>query len=294
MYYIVYGILYAFSLLPLGMLYLFADLAYVIIYYIAGYRKGIVMANLERAFPEKSPEERKKIAKQFYRNFTDTFIESVKLISAGRKFVEKHSTGDFELVRELAAKGHNINLMAGHQFNWEFANLLFSIHSPLPFVAIYMPINSKALDRVFLKLRARFGTILISAQQFKNRRTEVFRERYMLALAADQNPGNPANSFWMNFMGHPAPFVMGPAKGALLQNAVVVLTGMHRVKRGHYHFSIQLITDDVKKHTAAELTYMYKTALEKIIRDDPANYLWSHRRWKHAWKPEYGEVLDIR
>ncbi len=292
MYYIVYGILYAFSLLPMAVLYLFSDLAFFILYHLSGYRKKVVMDNLERAFPEKSPEERKKIAKQFYHHFTDTFIESLKLISAGKKFLDSHATGDMELINDLAARGYNINLMAAHQFNWEYVNLYFSAYSPIPFVGIYMPLNNKIFDRIFLKMRGKFGSNLVSAQQFKHKRNEVFRERYMLALAADQNPGNPANSYWIKFMGHPAPFVMGPAKGAVLQKAAIVMTGMHRVSRGKYHFSVHLIMEDVTGHSPQELTVLYKNALEKVINEDPSNYLWSHRRWKHAWKPEYGAVME--
>ena len=36
----------------------------------------------------------------------------------------------------------------------------------------------------------------------------------MLALVADQNPGNPANAFWFNFFGKAAPFVRAPESGA--------------------------------------------------------------------------------
>jgi KDO2-lipid IV(A) lauroyltransferase len=80
MYYIVYGLLYLLSLLPLKVLYLLSDLAYIILYRITGYRKTIVFQNLDIAFPQKTHQEKKIIAKKFYRNFCDTFIETIKLI----------------------------------------------------------------------------------------------------------------------------------------------------------------------------------------------------------------------
>src|SRR5215217_4741021 len=76
MYHVVYGFLYLFSLLPLFFLYIIGDGVYLIVYYLIGYRKKVVMHNLSIAFPEKSEAEKIKIAKQFYRNFTDTFIET--------------------------------------------------------------------------------------------------------------------------------------------------------------------------------------------------------------------------
>lgn len=47
------------------------------------------MSNLAIAFPEKTATERKKIAKQFYRNFTDAMLESIKLISAGPRLIDR-------------------------------------------------------------------------------------------------------------------------------------------------------------------------------------------------------------
>jgi KDO2-lipid IV(A) lauroyltransferase len=290
MYYIVYGLLWLVSLLPLPVLYLFSDFFYVLIYYVFRYRRDIVMNNLEIAFPEKAIDERVKIAKGFYKNFTDTFIESVKLVSAGRKFVEKRSRGDFELINELAAKGYNINIMAGHQFNWEFANQLYAMHLKIPFVGIYMPITNKVLDRIFFDIRKRFGTILISAPDFKTKMHSVFSGQYLLALAADQNPGNPSNAYWMNFLGKPAPFVTGPAKGAVRNNAALVFVAMKKPGRGRFAFEATLLTEQSGEFTPEQLTLIYKNQLEKTIRGEPSNYLWSHRRWKWPWKEEYGLI----
>ena len=50
-------------------------------YYVFGYRKTVVMGNLAIAFPEKSLTEREVIASAFYKNFVDTFIETIKLLS---------------------------------------------------------------------------------------------------------------------------------------------------------------------------------------------------------------------
>jgi KDO2-lipid IV(A) lauroyltransferase len=291
MYYVVKGFLWLISLLPLQVLYLFSEAFYGLAFYVVRYRKAVVLGNLQIAFPEKTDKERLRIAKQFYRNFIESFIESIKLLSMSRRQIEKHSQGDFEEINQLAASGKNIHVMAGHQFNWEFGNLLYALNLRIPFVGIYMPISNKILDRVFFNLRKRYGTILISAQDFKHKRFEVFSKQYTIGLAADQNPGDPSNAYWMNFMGKPAPFVTGPAKGAVRNNTAVMMIGFKKLKRGHYRFTAKLITEDGSKFKPEELTLKYKNMLEEIIREDPANYLWSHRRWKYNWKPEYGEIV---
>ncbi|MBI2730717.1 MAG: lipid A biosynthesis acyltransferase [Sphingobacteriales bacterium] len=287
MYYIVYGFLYVLSLLPLRILYFFSDGIYVLVYYIIGYRKNIVMSNLKIAFPEKTDKERVRIAKDFYHNFIDTFIETIKMISIRKNEVNKRSTGDFELINNLYDKGFNIHLMLGHQFNWEFANLLYAIHLKIPFVGIYMPISNKILDRIFYKFRSKYGTVLISATDFKNKMHTVFTKQYMLGLGADQNPGNPKNAYWMNFFGKPTPFVTGPGKGGVKNKTAVVYIGFEKIKRGQYKFNATLLADKGADYTPQQLTLFYKNALEQTIRRDPANYLWSHRRWKWEWKEEY-------
>lgn len=292
MYYIIYGSFYILSLLPLRVLFLLSDLAYFFLYYVTGYRRELVNSNLKIAFPEKTEKERKKIAKQFYMNFTDTFIESIKLISISRKELERRSQLEFAYVNELIAKGKNVHMMAGHQFNWEFAQLLYAINLKAPFVGIYMPINNKVVDRIFFKIRQRYGTILISAKEFKNKMHTVFSSQYILALGADQNPGNPANAYWMNFFGKPVPFVTGPGKGAVKNNTAVIFVAFEKPKRGHYSFNLIPLTENGGSHTPEQLTVMYKNALEDTIRKNPSNYLWSHRRWRHEWKEGYSEILQ--
>ena len=107
MYYIVYGLLYLLSLLPLAILYIISDAFYVVAYHVIGYRKPVVMGNLAIVFPEKSEGERIKIAKQFYHNFIDTFIEAVKMLSASDRFLMKHFTGNFEVLNELHKTGRS-------------------------------------------------------------------------------------------------------------------------------------------------------------------------------------------
>lgn len=292
MYYIIYGFLYLVSLLPLRVLYFFGDGIYGLVFYIIKYRRDVVMNNLKIAFPDRTAKERMRIAKDFYHNFIDTFIETIKFISISKKEIQRRSTGEFEIINAMIEKGRNVHIMAAHQFNWEFTNLLYAMNLKTPFVGVYMPIANKALDKIFFDFRKQFGTILISAPDFKNKMHQVFAGQHVLALAADQNPGNPSNAYWVNFMGKPAPFVTGPAKGAVKYNTAVVYVGFQKIKRGYYHFTATLLAENGSDYTPQQLTVMYKNEVEKIIRRDPANYLWSHRRWKYDWKEEYGPVYS--
>ncbi len=290
MYYIIFPLLYLVSLLPFFILYGISDLFAFLLFYVIKYRKEVVLNNLAIAFPGKTDAERKKIARKFYQYFTDTMIESLKFISISKKQLLKRSTGNFEVINALIDKGYNINIMAGHQFNWEYANLLYAANLKIPFVGVYMPIKNQAFNKIFLDFRSRYGTILISATDFKNKMHDVFKRQYMLALAADQNPGSPTSGYWMNFFGRPTPFVSGPEKGAVKNNAAVVYVGFKKIKRGHYHFETTLLTEQSSGTATGQLTCLYRNILEQTIQQDPANYLWSHRRFKFEWKEEYKKL----
>ena len=105
MYYVVFGFFYLLSLLPMRILYILSDGVYLIVYYLIGYRKKVVMQNLDIAFPEKSNAEKVKIAKAFYHNLLDSFIETIKLVSASRRFLEKRITANWEVLEPLFESG---------------------------------------------------------------------------------------------------------------------------------------------------------------------------------------------
>src|ERR1700722_9376952 len=126
MYYLFYGALYLVSLLPMRLLYLLADGIYVLVYHVFGYRRKVVMANLEIAFPEKTEAERIRIAKKFYHNFIDSFIEVVKLVSASEAFLHKRFTVDVSALTEVYKTGKSCQMHLGHTFNWEWGQIVLS------------------------------------------------------------------------------------------------------------------------------------------------------------------------
>jgi KDO2-lipid IV(A) lauroyltransferase len=292
MYYIIYPLLYLLSLLPFFVLYGISNVIAAFLYHVLKYRRDVVMSNLQIAFPEKTEAERIKIAKQFYRYFTDTFIETLKFISISKKEFLKRTTGNFEMIHELEAKGYNINLLAGHQFNWEFVNHLYALNLNIPFVGIYMPVENKALNKIIFDTRKRYGTVLISATEFKTRMHQVFSGRFAMGLAADQNPPNPSWGYWVMFFNRPTPFLTGPEKGAIRHNLASVYVEFKKVKRGYYHFEASLLAEPATHTGTGELTLLYKNKVEETVRQDPANYLWTHRRFKYEYKEEYGEIIQ--
>jgi len=292
MYYIVYAFMYLISLLPFFILYGISDFFAFLLNHVIKYRKDIVLSNLKIAFPEKTEEEHQKIAKKFYQYFADSFIETVKFLSISKKQMLKRTTGTYEVINKLLAEGKSINLLCGHQFNWEYANLLYSSELSVPFVTVYLPVKNKIFNRLMYKIRTRFGAVLVSPAEFGSRLHHVFTNQHALVLAADQSPATPNSGYWINFFNRPTSFLIGPEKSAIRRKSAVVFVGFKRAKRGYYHFESVLLTGDASLNSKrGEITCLYRDALQAALENDPANYLWSHRRFKFEWTPEYGNIL---
>ena len=292
MYYVVYGPLYLLSLLPLRVLYLFADFAYLVIYYLLGYRKKVVRDNLQIAFPGKTATERKRIEKRFYKNFADSFLETIKAFSASNRFINEHFSGDFSVFEELYRKGaQRVQVHSGHNFNWEYANLSIPLNIPYALLTVYMPISNQWFDKIFYRMRAKTGAKLISAINIRNELLPHRNEKYALALVADQNPGDARNAFWVNFFNRPTPFVRAPENGARRGNIPVVFSYFKKERRGYYKIYFHLAEESPSTTNVGELTKRYADFLQWAIEEQPDNWLWSHRRWKWEWKEEYGKIV---
>ena len=287
MYYIVFVFFYLLSLLPMRILYIISDGIYGVVYYVFGYRKEIVMKNLEIAFPEKSKTERVKIAKAFYHNFLDSFIETIKLLSASRSFLEKRVTANWEVLDPLYKTGKSCQLHLGHTFNWEWGHHVLGNHTKYQVLVVYMPLSNSVMEKLMYRLRVRYGNKFIAAGSM-SKSMEAFKDtQYLLGLVADQSPGNLNNAYWMNFFGRPTGFVSGPEKGARAGNLPVLFTSIVKPKRGHYRAILEVACEDPGVLKEGELTLRYARYMEKAIRSNPEMWLWSHRRWKHDWNQAY-------
>lgn len=286
MYYLVYGFFYLLSLIPWRIMYIISDGLYLLVYYVFSYRKTVVMKNLGIAFPEKTEAERVLIAKEFYTNFIDTFIETIKLVSISPEEFDKRFVINAEVLNNLLSTGQSVQIHSGHFFNWEFLNLGVAKNSRYPLLGIFTALSNKTFNRLITKIRSRYGTILISTADFRTRFHQYTEKPYALGLVADQNPVDPTNAYWVKFFGKLTPFVKGPEKGAKNMNTAVIMADLYKVKRGYYRTDLTLLTTTPKDTPKGFITQSLVKFIEESVKKRPHNYLWSHRRWKFEYDAE--------
>ncbi|WP_114784132.1 lysophospholipid acyltransferase family protein [Botryobacter ruber] len=284
-YYPLWLLLKGLSLLPLRVLYLLSDFLYLLVYYLIGYRRKVVDQNLRNSFPEKGEEERKLIAKQFYRQFVDIIIEILKLGSMRREEMRRriHFTNQ-EVLDEYVQQGTPAITMGAHAGNWEWILSAGAVQFGFPAEGIYKPLHNRFFEAYMLHIRSRLGARLI---RMKDTMRDFIRNRQVprvIAMLSDQTPPLGEAQYWTTFMNQDAAFYVGAEKLANTFGYPVLYLEVTRAKRGHYVLTFHPIGMG-NKQAADEgefpITETFARMLEATIRRNPASYLWTHRRWKH-------------
>lgn len=273
-------------ILPFSVIYALSDLLYLVLYYVVGYRKRVVFNNLQNAFPEKTHKEIKQIAKDFYKNLSDIFLETLKFYTISKEeLVRRVKVLNPEIVHKYYDAGINIITASGHLGNWEIGTQIAPIvlkHLP---VVLYKPLKNKYIDQEIKRLRSRFGTKMISIQYTKL----AFEKntRFCIVMLSDQNPSNPKKSIWIDFLNQKTPVLHGLELYSKLYKLPIIYFEIQKVRRGYYEiFFEELITDPTKEPKGA-ISYKFMKRVEKSIKEKPASWLWSHKRWKHKFNNDY-------
>lgn len=285
LYYPLYGILYALSLLPLPALYVLSDGLALILYYLLRYRRKVVRNNLQNAFPERSLYEIIQIEKSFYRFFTQWILETLKLLSISKNELKARCqfTEEFQKIffRHYQEK-HNILVLMGHLGNWEWAGAAFHLYFPHKLFVLYHPLSNKTFDQVMKKIRTRMGMNVLPMQTAARHILANPSSGQVFAFIADQCP-SLQNSFWMNFLNQETAVFYGPEKimRKTQVTPVVVLVYPHPHKRGYYYIDAkEIIVTEKNTQEHYPVMQIFMKTLENAIKQFPAYWLWSHKRWK--------------
>lgn len=274
---------YFLSILPFPVLYLFSDLVFVIVYYIFGYRKKVVLQNLRNAFPDKTDDEINIIAKRFYHYLCDVSLETFKMLTISKKGIIEHckfTPECFDIFKRFADEGKSVILVMGHFGNWEWAGHPFSLLCKQKLYVLYHPLSNKRYEKMMFDMRSRNGTKMIPMRTAFKEMLAHKNELTTTVFVADQTPF-PQNAYWTTFLNQDTPIFMGTETIAKKMNRPVVYASVNKVKRGYYEMHAEILTENPSATSEGEISEMHTKRLEKDIIAHPENWLWSHRRWKY-------------
>lgn len=270
------------KLVPSRVRYVVSDFLFAIVYHVVKYRRNVVDENLAMAFPKKSEKERRTIARQFYHNFCDIFIETLYIPHISKKeYDQRIRFENFELLNDLQERGISIIGLTAHTGNWEFSQSVARFFENMYFV--YKKLNNRTSNQLFLDLRSKTGAKPLEMREtFRQLKQDHDAKRpFVAAFLADQRP--PANELnhWLPFFGIETPVIIGPEKIASKFKCAVIWAQIVREKRGYYRLRVELITEDASKNQPLEVTQTMFSKLEKMLKTHPDQWLWTHKRWKY-------------
>ncbi len=290
-YYILYPILWLLSKLPFGVLYGLSNLCYYMLYYVLGYRKKVVLANLKMAFPGKTEQEYKRLSKAFFRHMCDLIVESLKSLTISeqelrRRFVYEN----LEYCEELRQKDLSTFIMCGHYASWEWS---FMMPMLVPFhgIGVYKKLKNPHFDRLVRRIRGRFEGVLVPNKEIRQYLSQCNEKgvKTMTMIISDQSPKSKSFRHSFEFLGHQTPFFTGTEDMARKMNFALIYLKIEKIKRGYYKGTVVPISENANAEQPGDITRKFIKALEAQIRLEPQYYLWSHKRWKHH--PEFQKLM---
>jgi KDO2-lipid IV(A) lauroyltransferase len=239
-----------------------------------------VVQNLSRSFPEKKYKEVERIMDDFYRSFSDIFVEVLKSISiSARRQKEKVLLIDFDIIEKQIRQGKHVIASMGHCGNWEILSIL-------PFIlninvnAVYKPLKTKCINRLCLKIRSRFGANLISNKSIARHLFLNKQNPSLYIFLADQCPTIIKEAYQFSFLHQQTSVFAGVEKLACVTNSTVVYLHIVKISRGVYRVECKEISRHPQCLAKTEITQNYIRHLEQNIMEKPSDWLWSHKRWK--------------
>ena len=281
-----------FSGFPFWLIYFFSDLFFLIVYYLVGYRKKVVLKNLRNSFPEKSEKELVEISKKYFRHFSDLTLETIKMKGMKKSDFEKRmQITNPELLNSVFDQGKNAIVLTSHYNNWEWGTSL-SLHINYRILAVYKPLHNLVFDEYMNKIRSQFGPELVRNDNILRRIIKAEKEKELVVswFAGDQTPPLFHKS-WFRFLNQDALFYLGPAIISKRYGLPVFFQYTEKGKRGFYSTTLELLIENPSDFKEEEIISIYIKRIEKLIHEKPEYYLWSHKRWKHK-RPENLPILN--
>lgn len=295
---IIRGCMICLGKLPLKFHYFMGDILSWIAEKLLRYRTDVVWINISRSFPEMKYKELKKVYRDFYRHFGEIFAETIWFAAATYKRLFKSgivTVTNPEEINEMFLSTPSMTVLSTHCGNWELMGgfLGYRTSSGVKVAieekriqVVYKKLSSPVSDEVFRRNRVaaleEVGTSCeIESSNILRQTLKQKDERMVYIYPTDQAPYRKAGKHPIGeFMSQPTNVMLGSVGVACKLSHSVMYMKMKRVERGRYEMTLIPICRDASQLTPEELMRKYYDLLEEEIRETPANWLWTHKRWK--------------
>lgn len=296
--YLLRGVMLLFGALPLSVHHFNARWIAYLMRNIARYRNDEVMINLSRSFPEKDYAALKAIRDEYYLHLADVFVEA--LWFGARTMDQLHRSAvvrikNPEEIQRLKTVSESVIVMCTHCGNWEILGGIeaydYSGNTPLmtekTYCISYLAQPGQVWDEVLSDNRKgplhspkTYDGYMESHQALRFMMRHCGEHRYF-CMITDQRPYfNSPDYMHVEFLHQDCVTMYGAASVACKLSLPVVYQKMTVAGRGKYELEYITICDNASTMSREAIMKRYYELLEEQIRQQPFNYLWTHRRWQ--------------
>jgi KDO2-lipid IV(A) lauroyltransferase len=270
------------AILPLG-----AALGTVCYAALPRYRR-MARANLQLAFGESwTPTQIERAVRSCFQHHGRTLVEFLRLPHwGGPKIVASVEEHGLDRLQAALAEGRGVIIASAHYGNWELAAARIA-QEGIPVNVVSREVDDPGVDTLMNDVRRAAGYAVIPRSEATRGVLSCLRRNEVVAILMDQNPLQGYVS--VDFFGHPAPTVTGPAILARRTGARLMPGFIRRREDGSHvgevMHPVEWETSSDPEEEVREITQRLNDAIEAWIREEPEQWLWFHNRWKQR-EPE--------
>ncbi len=276
-------ILLSFGLIPLRVRVYFFRALFLIFYYVSEKHRIITVHNLIRAFPEKSPSELIRIAKNVYMNMGTVIAEFFEIPDLTPENMSNWVTFEgLEHYENAYSKKKGILFYTAHFGNWELLAACFGLKN-IRTTIVYRALDNPILENFVAWFRSFTGHKVVPKGGASQKIVELLGQNEMIGILIDQNVSWREGVF-VDFLGSPASTTKRFADLALQTGAPVVSAFIIRQKNGKYRIvinkEIEISKTGDHEKDLVDTTQKFTRIIEDVVRQYPDQYFWIHQRWK--------------
>lgn len=242
---------------------------------LAGHRRRI-RANLALAMPELPEPEVARLCRAVPDNLGRSMIEMFSPDALMQRAAQTSIGGPgLAVMDRLHSEGRPAVLFTGHLGNYDMARAALRARG-YKLGALYKPMRNRFFNQRYERMITRIDTPMFPRSRAGMARMVKFlRAGGMLTIVADQRIGTGAP---LRFFGREARTALSAAELALRFDAPLIPGYAIRRPDG-LNFDI-VIEEPVPRGSPEAMMQALNDSLETQIRAHPAQWLWTHRRWK--------------
>ncbi len=240
--------------------------------------RRVAMRNLELAYPDKTPAERKAIVDEVFRSIARLLYAFARFPQMNRENISRWIRYEgLEHFLEAKKAGHGVLFATAHMGNWELSAFAHGLMTE-PMNVVIRPLDNPAIDRLVETQRQLSGNRLIEKWDGARAILRALQQNEAVGILIDQNTSLSEGVF-VNFFGTPACANTAFAKIAHRTGARVI-PGFALWLEDKQRYVLRFYPPvEIAGDPAAD-TERLQAVLEQVIREFPGQWLWIHRRWK--------------